>query len=198
MKKRVFIALPLPEELRQNIEKSLDEIADTIPEQMRIARRENWHITLIFLGDRDDEEIGHVLRALENVAHETDILEITLHNIMFGPARMTENGLESITRPRMVWLTGTQESSHKVGALRDAVEEQILKENVHVKQENRQFTTHITLARARGGVAVSKQFSYPFPKSFIAERIELIESTLTPKGPYYDTLTSFDFNGEIK
>lgn len=164
-KRRVFIAINLPDDIKEK----LAEFRDEWPElPARWTKKENLHITLSFLGYLTDEELLEVVDSVKKIAQKHQPFEILLNRICLGPPH----------RPaRMIWLEG--ETNQELIRLRNDLE----------KTEQREFRTHITLARLkqsewrnlREKPEIEKDISLSFP----VESIEIMESVLSPKGPTY-------------
>ena len=61
---RLFIALELPEDVRSAIARSAAEL-ETIWSAGRLIPPENYHLTLVFLGEVGEDRIGDVISAME-------------------------------------------------------------------------------------------------------------------------------------
>ena len=73
---RVFIAINLPEEVK----KELAKFCDKWPElPAKWTEKDNLHITLEFLGDLTDVEIGEVCLVVKEVAKKHNSFSINLN-----------------------------------------------------------------------------------------------------------------------
>ena len=188
MKRRVFIALPIPPEVARAIESVISNPPPLFPGGVRFLPREQWHLTLSFLGDQDDEAIGSVVDVLGAFAAETASPKIDFAEIIYGPPGK---------RPRLIWAVGTREASDRLGSLRDTLEEQLVERGVRFQPDHHRFTTHLTLARFTDNYAGPfPSLARPLTTGFSAERIEFLESTLIRSGPTYDLLSSFAFRDD--
>jgi len=92
MRKRIFIAINLPEEIK----KKLSEYQSKLPDlPIRWVKKDNLHITLVFLGYLNDEEILEVCKITEEAASQNSSFFINLKKICYGPPKKMP--------PRMVW-----------------------------------------------------------------------------------------------
>lgn len=164
-KRRIFIAVNLPDELKEKLAKFREEWPD-LP--ARWTPKENLHITLAFFGYLADEELLKVIDSAKKIARKHQPFEITLNRVCLGPP----------SRPaRMIWAEG--EASRELVRLRNDLEE----------TGQREFRAHLTLARLRPGKwrslrekpVIKKDISLSFP----VDSIEVMESVLSPKGPAY-------------
>lgn len=97
------------------------------------------------------------------------------------------------SKPRVVWL-GLEPHDGPLSALREAVETAV--EEAGWPRENRKFSAHLTLGRVKSLSGTGKlrrvlerDTSLPVG-TMPVERVDLIKSTLTPKGPVYETLAT--------
>jgi 2'-5' RNA ligase len=152
--------------------------------EVRFSPPENWHITLLFLGDQEDDALAKIVRVAEEVAAEAPELELNLEKIIFGP-----EGKE----PRMIWAVGDAESSKKIGALKRGLEDRLIEEGVRFEIDHKPATLHITLARiGRFDASSTPRVEEELDLKMRAEKIEVMESELKKDGPEYFTLGSFD------
>lgn len=182
---RVFIAINLPEEIK----KSLVKYQDNWPElPIRWTKPENLHITLIFLGNLNDQGIVEVCKVTEEIASKQTPFSILLNKIYYGPPKKIP--------PRMVWVKG--ESSQELTNLRNDLEK-ALSERVNFRLESRAFTPHITSGRLR---TWEWQRINPEERPMVDEEInltfevnsvEVMESELKRGGAEYITLGSCSF-----
>ena len=76
MNKRLFIAINLPPEIKKQIQRIIEQINIADNENFRWMPPENWHLTLVFLGDQPDEAISEILSATKTIAEQhSNILE---------------------------------------------------------------------------------------------------------------------------
>ena len=165
---RLFIAIPLPEALKEEIYSRVRQFS--IP-GVKLVEKENYHLTLLFLGDTDEQELDSIKQVLDNLNYER--IELTLTNTGFFPSY----------KPRVIWI-GVNNKEYL-----ETIHNNIV--NGLGIMPDKPFKPHITIARL-------KYFSNPekiidalnplLNKSFIADRIILYQSTLTRNGPIYKEL----------
>ncbi|MEK7512869.1 MAG: 2'-5' RNA ligase family protein, partial [Patescibacteria group bacterium] len=102
MERRLFIAIPIPADVADSLEAELESVRDALPPRSRITLRENWHFTIIFLGETDESLIPRIKAAVEEVARETAPIAVDFDRIQYAPPGRP---------PRMVWLTAKRETS---------------------------------------------------------------------------------------
>src|SRR5438552_2652974 len=93
---RIFIAISLPNDIKrvladyekkwsrsQSDRGSSMESGHDLPAKW--TSPDNLHITLIFLGNLTDQELGEVCMAVKEAAKEHHTFEITLNHVGYGP-----------------------------------------------------------------------------------------------------------------
>jgi len=179
---RVFIAINLPPEVK----KELAGFCDKWPElPAKWAEKDNLHITLEFLGDLTDVEIGEVCLAVKEVAKQHSAFSINLNKIVYGPPKKNP--------PKLVWVNG--EKSEELVDLKNELQEYLL-EKIAFKPEGKGFIPHITLARIlewefkRFDLEERPEVNEDIDLMFSVESIEVMESELKRGGPVYTILES--------
>jgi len=185
MKRRIFIAINLPE----NIKKKLADFQDKWPElPARWTKQENIHITLVFIGYVKDEEIPEICKVVKQVASKNKPFLINLTKVIYGPPKKMP--------PRMVWAEG--EKSKELANLKTNLENSLINsKNVgYQKAEARAFSPHITLARIRSlewrqiEPEERPEIKEDISLNFEVESIEVMESQLKRGGAEYMVLES--------
>jgi 2'-5' RNA ligase len=179
---RIFIAINLPEEVKKQLFAYSEKWPD-LPAKW--SSKDNLHITLEFLGDLTDQEIGDVCKIAGQVAKRHNPFAINFNKILYGPPKKNP--------PRMVWVEG--EKSDELADLKEDVQEFLL-EKIAFRPEGRGFTPHITLARIiewefrKFDLDERPEVNEDIDLVFTAESIEVMESELKRGGPVYTILES--------
>ena len=181
MKRRVFIAINLPESFRKRA-KIFREKYDYLP--VRWTKEDSLHLTLVFIGYASDEQILEICRVLKATAADFNPFSIKFKKIILGPPGKP---------PRMIWVEG--EANPELSRLKNKLEEKLLTENTGFNHcETRPLKPHITLAR----IKMVKWRELPAPprieQNFDLEApvasIELMESDLKHDGAEYAVMES--------
>ena len=180
-KLRVFIAIDVEDPvLLSRLERIKEAIVATgVP--MKPVETQNLHLTLRFIGEipryRVDEIIEQVLKPLRRQR-----FTMTLRGLGAFP---------SPSRPRVVWV-GVSEGAEALESIHGEIEKGL--RDLGFQPARERFVPHITLARIRGSrnlhalVRLITEYSdYEFG-SMTVTRIRLKKSTLTRRGPIYETL----------
>jgi len=172
---RIFIAVNLNENIKKSLAVCEDKYLD-LPG--RWTRRENLHITLVFLGNASDQEIIEICKSINEVVLRHQPFNITLDKICYDKMP-----------PRMVWATG--KNSAELGALQKDLESALYNFGGGAYDQRREykFTPHITLARiTQTKLRQMEQEELPLiddpvDQSLAVTSIELMESELRRGGP---------------
>lgn len=175
-KKRVFIAINLPPELK---EKLLAFQKEWTHWPLRLVNPDNLHITLAFLGYLSEAEISEVSQACQKTALKYQAFDLSLDRICLGPSQR---------QPRMIWAQG--KASPQLAGLKSDLDQALLNlsfsKRLRLRPE-RQFRVHITLARLFfKKPQLNKEINFIFPVRFI----EMMESRLDYSGAKYFVLES--------
>jgi len=184
---RIFIAINLPEDIKEQL--SLYQAK--WPELPCLwTRKENLHITLVFLGYVKDEELPEILKTAKTATTRNKPFLINLNKICYGPTNKKP--------PRMVWAEG--EKSQELGNLQIGLEKAVLESFTSYRNEvsgsGRPYAPHINLGRLKiwEFKAIEPEerpeISEEISLSFEVNSIEIMESRLKPKGPDYFVLES--------
>ena len=172
MKKKIFIAINLPERIKNKLEKYQEEISSSFNDfcPIKWTRKENLHITLFFIGFVEFDELMDVFNRVEQAVENIDPFNVDLENISYAP---------KADNPKMVWANG-KESSEMI-EINDQLEKALDFTTVN------KFKPHITLGRIiqwqfkrmelDERPDIFKEFDIFFP----VESIEIMESV---KGGY--------------
>ncbi|MDO8442851.1 MAG: RNA 2',3'-cyclic phosphodiesterase [bacterium] len=187
--RRLFIAINIPKDIKEKISKKRDLLESLIP-SIRFVGEENWHLTLVFLGEQSDEAILPIIKSMKDLIPGFTCPGINFSDISYGPVKGA---------PRMVWLNGDENTSKTLSVLKTQLEDELIKNGVRFKLENREFRTHITLAKfsedQRSGLPDLGGEFKGLNWFFEAESLDLMESRLSGKGAEYEVLQRIDFGG---
>ena len=172
---RLFVALDLPEEVREGIVAwGREALADPA---LRPVAPESLHVTLAFLGYRPEKEIERIAEAVRECAGPAPWVEL------LDPVQRPPRG-----RARIYALPALSPGTE---ALQAGVEQRLGQEGFY-KPEKRPFWPHVTLARAKRGKSPRRLEPPDLPPElrspFEAGEVTLYRSTLRPQGALYEPL----------
>jgi len=185
---RAFLAIPLPSKVIAEAAK----ICRRLDEQLRgirWVRPENMHLTLRFFGDVDEETLDEIEEVMLSVGR--------LH----GPCQASVEGagaFPSAVRARVFWLGIKDDESGSLRALHANLEKGL--EKIGFPAEDRPFTPHLTLGRARHRLPPARDILEPLSDHSCGEltvdRLVLFESRLQPTGAVYLPLKTVALGAE--
>jgi 2'-5' RNA ligase len=185
---RLFVALDLPEALRDGIVAwGRKELRDPA---LRVVRPESLHITLAFLGYRPEKEVESLARVVEAIVSLAPTVE--LGDPIAKP---------TLKRARIIALPVV---SAGTVALQAELEEKLVAARLF-KPERRPFWPHVTVARVKSAGRGSKRpteiskLPKGLPKSLLEPkfkgiRARLYRSELNPTGARYTPLAQVELS----
>ncbi|MFA4641325.1 RNA 2',3'-cyclic phosphodiesterase [Pyrococcus kukulkanii] len=182
---RAFIAIDVSEEVRDAIVKAQDFIG-TKEAKIKFVERENLHITLKFLGEITQEQAEEIKRVLAEIAKRHKKHEVRVKGIGVFP---------NPNYVRVIWAG--VENDEGIKAIAQDIEGELSKLGF---KKDKEFVAHVTIGRVKFvkdklGLAMKlKELANEDFGTFRVEAIELKKSTLTPKGPIYETLARFELS----
>lgn len=185
-KTRSFIAICLENSMTMDYDRIYHQFA-TVPEIHWVSPNQT-HLTLVFLGDRSEDELTS--------------LDPILHHAVKGwcPYVITPSkidGFPTLYHPRIIWL-GIQQGYQKTCMLQSQISTGIDELGLANHDLARSFIPHVTLGRLRSSVKIDPNRvknikEMKWRGSQVVHSITLFSSDLTPSGPVYNVLREFDF-----
>jgi RNA 2',3'-cyclic 3'-phosphodiesterase len=186
---RAFIAIELPEEIKTALLNSQKKLR-ACGADVKWVEAKNIHLTLKFLGEIDEARRKSIEEILEAAAATQNPYTIQISSAGAYPAMHS---------PRVIWA-GIDRGDRETKDLAKILEEKI--EKTGIPKEERPFSSHITIGRTRSGMGrenlieglegLAKDYK-EMPLEFLAGKITLFKSTLTPSGPVYDAVKEASF-----
>jgi 2'-5' RNA ligase len=176
---RLFIAIDLPEQAKESIEKIKLELKGI--KGIKPVAKENIHLTLKFLGEVEDANIKDITLALESVKFKP--FKICISKMGFFPSEQ---------RIQVVWADA--EPAEPFFELKKEIDKAL-----PMFKDDHSFKNHITFARI-------KYIAHDFDKKkiiemvknkqldktkFLVDKFRLYKSDLTPAGPVYEVVKEF-------
>ena len=170
---RAFIAVKLPEDIADSLEDFLDDIRPL--SKIRWVKREQFHITLKFLGELEPDVIDDVIDSLSPMKH-------------FEPFRIelsTIGAFPNMKNANVLWL-GCSRGAKELAGLSRRINDTLFNE-VELERDTRKFRAHLTLARLKGEYVsenvINQLGTFPL-MNWTCDELVLMRSVLTPR--YYD------------
>jgi len=182
---RLFIAALIPDTVRDALHTAREQLQRAAPDRaLRWVAPENYHITLLFLGEQDEARLPAIVQAMETARTGIAPFEIAVQGLGVFP---------NWNRPNVLWA-GVSEGSQPLAQMAAALERALLP-----SPSGKPFHPHITLARfktpCRDADGLKKRLydatQRLTPATFgryELRAISLMQSTLTPNGSVYTEL----------
>jgi len=198
---RIFIAINLPERVKaelENLEKELDnlfpsEVSGPARQSLgegggmiRWVKKDNLHLTLLFIGSVSDEEIPKICEIVRNVAQNQKPFSLRFEKVGYGPPGKMP--------PRLIWLDIGKESG--LLTLAEKLKQDIGESGILRKIKKRAFSPHITLGRIRTWqwrrieLEERQEIEREISLNFEVKSTEIMESKLKRTGSEYTILES--------
>lgn len=182
MNKRLFVSIPIPEFLKE----AFDRYRGLYPlKHIRWLPKENFHITVFFIGDTEEENISFISEKLKKISKGLKPFSLEFSNVCFAPPGKSK---------RMVW--GVFSMSDFFQDMVDRVSKS-LDDSYDAKA--RPAIPHVTIARLKYSKSLKNiNFKQPDLKNKTLEvcSLELQESHLMPGGAFYKVIEVFPFKKE--
>lgn len=185
IKMRVFLAIEFPNDVLRQMETLSRDLMAKIPDPQHMIR---WvkpgqhHLTLKFIGECPDAALAGLKEAMDQAAHRHGPFSLGFRKL---------GSFKSGLSLRVLWL-GTEDGSEAAKILASDLEEAC--QAAAFPRDERPYHPHLTLARSKGPLPASildKIFPAVNQKTIgpaVIEKLSLIQSILTPRGPRYTTL----------
>jgi 2'-5' RNA ligase len=178
---RLFIAVEIPDEVKKKVVELISELKK-VEASIKWVEEENLHITLKFLGWVEDKDLEKLISMVSQ----------TVEN--YGSFKVNFSGMGTFPEgksPRVVWV-GTTEGAEALEKLAKGLENDL--SSAGFRSEKREFRSHLTIGRIKEqkGVDIlkAKMASIKDPNfgEAMIDRVFIMKSTLTAKGPIYEKI----------
>jgi 2'-5' RNA ligase len=182
---RSFLAFELPPEIREQIGMISGELRRSrLP--ARWVKKENIHLTIVFLGSVDENVIEDIKGRVSSVVKGFSIFRTRLSGLGVFP---------NWRKPRVLWV-GLNGDVEPLSLLRDQLQRELKAFGLH--QETRPFRPHLTLGRFKGPVRHDEDLKWILDKYhdiagdlYRLEELVLFRSDLKPDGPVYTKMAAW-------
>jgi 2'-5' RNA ligase len=180
--KRLFIALPIPATISEVLSQQMSSLVRRLP-NARVIPVENWHVTMRFLGDCNEEDGDTLGSILRETAKRHDAPMLSVRSLRYGPPGPVA---------RMVWAVG---SSQPLIPIRETLDWMIRESRIAVEANTWPLKLHITLARFSRvtPIATLPPIQEKAASNGTIDHIMLMESFREPEGSRYECLASAYF-----
>lgn len=178
MAKRLFVAIKLPSEIKAILSKQQARLIG----DLHLTKRENFHITVLFLGEVAEIHLDEIIKKLEEIAKNTKSFSFIFDNIILAPPK----------KPRtMVWVTLKENKKYDKLVLNVYSKlKKYTKEKLRTKR-----IPHVTLAKFPETEKIKlPKLNFSKNISFSATAIHLFESKPTENFSEYTHLKQIDLS----
>jgi 2'-5' RNA ligase len=193
---RLFLAVPMPEAVRERIGALIGQL-EPRGWPMRWIEPGNAHLTLHFLGDTPPEQAAILRLALPGIVARHEAFDLRTAGLGVFP---------KLKRPRVVWL-GLWGPAHRLETIHDELGDVL--DEMQFPIEEKPFSPHITLGRIRdlqnspirgmpealrAAIAEMEAAGLADPKVGLPipiVEVQLIRSHLEPTGAHYEVIARF-------
>lgn len=190
MEIRSFLAFELPSEIKHIISQVWDDLKRS-PLNVRWVKKDNIHLTVIFLGQIDQDRLMALGEEAKKVCMAYGPFQVSLKGIGCFPNRRN---------PRVLWI-GLDGHLERMNHFRDALQKSL--KTFGIKEEKRTFQPHLTLGRFKKFNKMDSQLDecllrYKDLSSsvFTLDDLTLFKSDLKPTGSEYTKLQSWPLLGK--
>ncbi|MBU3918512.1 RNA 2',3'-cyclic phosphodiesterase [Patescibacteria group bacterium] len=182
---RVFIAVNLPEEIKEKLF-SFGKKYQSLPAKW--VEKENIHITVLFLGNLDDNQLFETIQNTKQILKNHKPFLVEIEQLTYGP--------DNKIPPKMIWAK--VKKNKEFSCLKNDIENALfdLPEYKYKTKEGKSFSPHITIARIESfkfrALPNNPEIDIPLNMQFEINSIDIMESVLTKKGPEYTILESIN------
>lgn len=179
---RLFIAVPVPENLKKRIIAVQDGIRRAGVDA-KFVEAENLHFTIKFLGEVTEEKTAEIRGAMEKACENQKVFEINVSGIGAFPGG---------NYARVVWLS-VKEGLQEFEDLIKTVDEELSRIGF---EKEKGYVPHLTLARVRSGrnraelLRLLEQLENMEIGKMKVKELKLMKSTLSGKCPVYEEMFS--------
>jgi len=187
-KLRLFVAIPMPETVRNEITGVQQELQRLVSrDAVRWTKPEQFHLTLRFLGDVPVERVPALQEAIHAVCAGEPALSLRAQGVGFFP---------NARSPRVIWA-GVNDNAGRLVDLQKKIEAAV--EPFAEKPGTDKFAGHVTIGRVKllkrpeieKLAAHAQAIKDRLFGEWMATEIEIIQSRLTPVGAQHSLLVAF-------
>jgi 2'-5' RNA ligase len=176
---RLFVAVEVPETVKDAVEEAFQPWKEEFP-KARWAPRENWHVTLKFLGRTWPRLADRVPQRVEAAARDVEPFRTRVTGV---------GGFPSPAKARVLWA-GLDDEDGRASGLAARIEGGLLEE---FPAEKRAFHPHLTVARSDPPVKLPLEFAETplVTEVWEVDHVVLFRSHLRRPAPLYEPLARF-------
>ena len=183
---RLFFGIPIDGVTRERTAAVLTQLRERAG-KVKWVEPENLHITLRYIGEVASGDVEAVAEAAEGCWREAVGGKLAVRGMGAFP---------NVRQPRVIWV-GLGEGRELACRLHEALSDR-LEAKLNMERERRRFSPHLTIGRVKappGGGDITraiKELADVDLGAFHCSRFVLYQSELTPQGPIYSAIRTYD------
>jgi 2'-5' RNA ligase len=176
---RLFVGIDVGEAWSQRLSVAADSLRDSLGRGVRWVRPELYDLTVVFLGNQDENDVDQIAEALARAALET--LPFQIHLTHLHRLGGHEHG---------ALVAGVDERSGSLQALRSRLDRELRQRDISF--DAKRLVPHVTLGRPRGrGTSLSlAAVDLSDTRPLLVLNVNLVKSIIGPSGSTYETIRS--------
>ena len=185
---RTFLCIPIEDHLQEAIFEYSNKVSSLVSVRSSWVKEGNFHVTLRFLGEIDPMFTLELKSMCGRVVREAAPFDLVIDRLGAFP---------SVERPRVLWIGGSAPWAFRelVARLNRELEAS------GFRRERKSSVSHVTLARIKGRPDASIKTVLNSPElsplwTIPVDRLVLMESRLTSRGPVYSPLFTVRFGDD--
>jgi RNA 2',3'-cyclic 3'-phosphodiesterase len=181
IKKRLFIAIDLPDLIKKSIHESFLSVSDA---NLKPIAKDHMHITLRFIGYVDDAQISLIKEALQQSLKK-------IYSFYFKISDRI-SCFPNVEKAKVLFIR-IEKGADSFLELFKTVEKELC--NVSLKEESRPYIPHITLARTKNPcsiIDIVKKIGFDLNNEILCDKLTLFESVLNKNGPKYSIIAEYN------
>ncbi|MGM0499671.1 MAG: RNA 2',3'-cyclic phosphodiesterase [Bacillota bacterium] len=178
---RLFIAADINNRSKKLIKKKLKLLKSEMNNDFKWLKKENWHLTLKFIGEASETDKNKLIKVLKNIKFKSKGQYINFDKIGAFP---------DLERAKVLYLA-LNKGEDVLKNIYKKLESEIVKYDF--EKDNREYIPHLTLGRSKNeATAINDKFRAENFVNIYAriESITLYQSKLKREGPEYIKLFS--------
>lgn len=181
---RTFIAIDTPEDIKLKISEVQYELKNSWAD-VKWESSNKFHITIKFLGEIKEFQIGEIIESIRNVANHYSRFKVKYKNLGCFP---------NLKNPRVIWI-GCEDLNGTLEKIKNSLDEELKKYGFEI--EDRKFHPHITLGRVKSSKGIKNLLPIIENLNFDTDATEcrgilLMKSDLKPTGSEYTIIKSIE------
>ncbi len=175
---RAFIAVDVSADTIAKLQNELMSTAGWSLKDVKQVETQNFHFTLIFLGEKSDEDV--------------ESIKTKLAQVQFEPFTLTYASVGAFPKPtsaRVIWVGVDRVGGQKLSALANDVAARMAELGF---SPDKPFSPHMTILRAKGRPILVSDIAAKYQGrtfgSDLVDRVHLKKSDLMPSGPVYSNI----------